>query len=476
MMKTATVLRPCSLNFTYGSRTTIESLAGMHIVMPGDRDFPRAAPAPPSHPPQPTRDNNQDRQNALGAQIDDPLVNAGRQMMDILRNYARDHAANMLYHAQRQGALLYPGAPRGPPVPGPSNFIHYQNPPVQSHPGGMGYHQGPPPITGQPLDTGRRRAVEIGELRRFSNGLPIPRPTTMGPPQQPGRHTGLPLASAHPNITTGFTAINSPAGVGQDASAAARAGWEGRRSRATQRDDSQISARGRGHSSGRADSATPRVGASRRRRPTRPTPLADSNALVASGSGAGAGDGVPANRLADGTGAAHSQQALAVTSATGESAAAGGVDQVKRIGKRLADQNSGNVANSAHAPVTSPDPNHTAVPAITSVASDLPVVASGSAALTSGGDDSNANRGAIAEGVTHGASVNKAAANVTKIDDQDSNNADEPATAQDADSSSSPADGAPDGSTSNAAVIVKDTSDSGSASGHSPPYKKQKVD
>jgi hypothetical protein len=314
--------------------------------------------------------------------------------------------------------------------------------------------------------------VEIDELRRFSNGLPIPRPTTMGPPQQPGRHTGLPLASAHPNITTGFTAINSPAGVGQDASAAARAGWEGRRSRVTQRDDSQISARGRGHSSGRADSTTPRVSVPRRRR--RPTPRADSNALAASGSGVG--DVLPTNRLADGTEAAHSQQALAVTSATGESAGAGGVDQVKRRGKRLADKTSSNVANSAHAPVTSPDSNHTAVPAITSVASDLPVVASGSAALVSGGDDSDANRGAIAEGVTHGASVNKDAANVTKIDDQDSNNADEPATAQNVDSSSSPIDGATDGSTSDAAVPVKDTSDSGSASGHSPPYKKQKVD
>jgi hypothetical protein len=348
--------------------------------------------------------------------------------------------------------------------------------------------------------------VEIGELRQFSNGLPIPRPTTMGPPQQPGGHSrlpltstyrniapgvnattarstaspvvprlttvghqqqpgghaGLPLASDHPNIATDFTAINSLVGVGQEASAGARAGLEGRRSRAA-RDD--------GHSAGRADSTTSQAGVSRRRRAI---PLADSNAHAASGSGAG--DGVPANMLADGMGAAHSQQALAVTSATGESAVAGGVDQGKRKGKKLADKNSGNVANSAHAPITSPDPNHTAVPAITSVASDLPVVASGSAAIASGGDDSNANRGTIAEGVTHGASANKDAANVTKVDDQDSNNADQPATAQNTDSSSSPADGAPNGSTSNAAVPVNDTSESSSASGHSPPYKKQKVD
>jgi hypothetical protein len=429
--------------------------------MPGDPDFSRTAPAPAPHPPQPARDNNHDRQNALGAQ-NDPLVNAGLQMMDILRNYARDHAANMLYHAQRQGALLYPGAPCFYPVAGPSNVFHNQNPPAQTgqpHPGGMGYYQGPPTVAGQPPNTGRTRAYEIDMLRQFSNGLPIPRPTTMGPPQQPGRHTGLPLASAHPNITSGFTAINSPAGIGQDASAAARAGWEVRRRGA---------ARDRGYSAGRADSTTPRVSVPRRRRPT---PLADSNALAASGSGVG--DGLPTNRLADGTGAAHSQQALAVTSAMGESAIAGGVDQVERRGRKLTDKDSSKVTRSVQATVTSPDPNHTAVPAITSAASDLPVVASGSADPNFGSKARSANRSAIAEGVTHGASANKDAANVTKIDDQDSNNADEPATAQDAGSSSSPADGAPDGSTSNA---VKDTSDSGSASGHSPPYKKQKVD
>lgn len=462
-MKTATILRPCSFNLEYGAPRTIEYLTGLHIVMPGDRDFP----TPASRPPQAARDNNQDRQNALGPQSEDPrLVNAGHQMMDVLRNYAHDYAGNVIYNAMRQGTLLHPDAPRGPPVAGPSNVFHNQNPPaptVQAHPGGMGCHQGPPPLTGQPPNTGRTKAEEIDMLRQFSSGLRFaPHPITVGDLQQPGRYAGLPLTSAHPNVTPGFTAINagstgSSVGAGPDASAAARAGREGRRRRA---------AGVRGHSAGRADGATPREGVSRRRRAT---PLVDSNALAASGSSAG--DGVLANRLGDGTGAAHPHEALAVTSTTGMRLLDNGLH---RIGKNITDKSSSNVANSAH--TTGPYPTNTAVSA-----SNVPATASSSAALVSGntGGDvgpadpnsgsggSGANTGAIAAGVTHSTSAGEDAASVTKVDDQDSNNAEVPVSAQDTESVSI--------SASNTAVPVNNTAESGSESGHSPPHKKQKV-
>lgn len=461
-MKTATILRPCSFNFEYGAPRTIEYLTGLHIVMPGDRDFP----TPASRPPQAARDNNQDRRNALGPQPEDPrLVTAGHQMMDVLRDYAHDYAGNVIYNAMRHGTLLHPDAPRGPPVAGPSNVFHNQNPPaptVQAHPGGTGYHQGPPPVTGQPPNTGRTKAEEIDMLRQFSGGLRLaPRPVTVGDLQQPDRYAGLPLTSAHPNVTTGFTTINagstgSSVGAGPDASAAARAGWEGRRLRA---------AGARGHSAGRADSTAPRVAVPRR---LRPTPLTDSTTLAASGSSTGYG--VPGNRLADGTGAAHTHQALAVTSTTGRRPLDEGLHRVNRSRENIMANNSSHVDSSARGTVTALDSTHAAVSA-----SNVP------AALASGGDDSGvgpadpsyvsegsvANTSAIAEGVTHGTSAGEDAANVTKVDDQESNSDDMHISAQDTESVSI--------SAGNTAVPVNSTAESGSESGHSPPHKKQRV-
>jgi hypothetical protein len=402
MMKTATILQPCAFNFTYGARETIEYLTGMHIVMPGDGTGTGAGitPGPAPHPSQAVRDNNPDvsariRQMAIVPRDLDPrLINANHQIMTILRNYARDHAIDAINDAQCRGALLYPDAPRGPSVAGPGNFTHYQNPPAQ---------MGPSPATAPPPNAGRTRAEEIDGLRQFSSGLPSsPRPVTVGDPQQPASHPGSPHTPTYPNIAPGFTAINarstaSPVDAGTDVSTAVPAGRP------------------------------------RRVRRSLADPLSDSNALGRSGSNAG--NGVPA----------HTQQALAFTSATGVSVS---------------------------------------VSATTNAASNMSVTAPSSAAPTSGVDDSGAGpadpnsgsegRGvttsAVTEGVTHGASADENAANVTKVDDQDSSNADMAVTAQD------PAAAlAPDGSTGNAAVPVNDTTESGSKSGHSPPHKKRKV-
>lgn len=466
MVKTATIGEPCAFNFTYGPRRTIEYLTGLRIVMPGDRGSSSVAPAPASHPLQAVREN-QDRQNTLGPRIEDPrLANAGRQVMDILHNYAHDHAANLICRGVRQGTLLFANAPGGLPVARPSNVSHSQNPPASD--------QGPPPATAQPPDTGRPRAEEIDMLRQFSNGLRFaPRPITVGHPQQPGRYGGLPLTSAPPNISTGFTAINTGSagpsvGAGSAASAAARAGWEGRR---------RCAAPDRGHSAGRADSTTSRVGASRRRRAT---PLTDSNALAASGSSAD--DGVPANRLADATGAAHAHQALAVTSTTARLPLPEGLHRVNRSGKNIMTGNASNVTNPANGTFTGLDATHTAVSA-----GNVLVTASNSSAVASGGGDNDAkpaapsaesegggaNTSAIAERVTQGASTGEDVTRIIKV--EDTNGADVLVTAQDTNSASTPAALAPGESTSNATVPVNSTAESGSESGHSPPHKKQKV-
>lgn len=479
-MKTATVSPPCSFTFTYGAHRTIEYLTRFNILMPGDRGYPSSVPAQASHPPQAARNNNQDRRDAasLGPQTVDPTTKASNQVMDILHDYARHYAADIIYRGRRSGAILFPEAPCDPPVAGPSNVFHNQNPPAptaaQPHPGGMGYHQRPAPVTGQPPDIGRPTnndrtgAEDIDTLRPFSSALSsAPRPTTVGHPQQPDRYAGLPLSSPHLNHAPGFTATNAGSTApsveaGPDAGAAARAGWEGRRHRAAQ---------DRGHSAGRADITTPRVGESRRRCAT---PLADSNALAASSSNTG--DGVSVNRLVDGTGTAHAHQALTVTSTRGMPLLHNGLHRVNRSGDNIMATNSSNVANSARGTVTGVDSTHTAVPAITDTASNVPVpvTASSSAALASDGHDSDvgpadpesgsegsgANNTAIADGVTQDASADEDAANVTKIDDQHSHDADEPV----------------NGSGTNTAVLpVNKTAESGSDSGHSPPHKKHKV-
>ena len=82
-------------------------------------------------------------------------------------------------------------------------------------------------------------------------------------------------------------------------------------------------------------------------------------------------------------------------------------------------------------------------------------------------EGSVANTSAIAEGVTHGTSAGEDAANVTKVDDQESNSDDMHISAQDTESVSI--------SAGNTAVPVNSTAESGSESGHSPPHKKQRV-
>lgn len=294
-------------------------------------------------------------------------------------------------------------------------------------------------------------------------------------------YAGLPQAPAPPNITPGFTAINAGSstsfvGADPDASAAARAGWVGRRRRAAQTGDSLTSARDPNHSAGRADTVPPLVGVSRRRA----APRANSNALAASGSNAGGGDGVPANRPVNGIRAARTQQGLAATS-----------PRFPEVFRRTRENTMGwtpnQVANSTHPTVTRPDSAHTAASA---GSAPVPVTATTSAALASGSDDSDdvpliqtrpgyarrgANRSAVAERVTHGASAGEGAANVTKVDDQDSNSADVPVTVQNTDSTSNGAAIAPDGSTSNATVPVNNTTEFSSDGDDSPPHKRRKV-
>jgi hypothetical protein len=144
---------------------------------------------------------------------------------------------------------------------------------------------------------------------------------------------------------------------------------------------------------------------------------------------------------------------------------------------------SNQVANSTHPTVTRPDSAHTAASAGNA---PVPVPATASAALANGSDDSDdvpliqtrpgyARRGANRGAVTHVASAGEGAANVTKVDDQDSNSADVPVTAQNTDSTSNGAAIAPDGSTSNATVPVNNTTESSPDGDDGPPHKRRKV-
>ena len=383
-----------------------------------------------------------------------------------------------------------PGTPRGPPAAGPSNVSRNQNQPApvaQPHHSQMGYHQGPPPATTQHPNTGGARAQEIDELRQFSDGVRfVRRPVTgyAGLPLTSARSNftpaftaidvGLSLPPASPNITPGFTAINagstvSSIGAGPDAGVAASTVRVDRRRRAAQTGDSMTSARDRGGPAGRATTATPPVGAFRRRRAT---PLPASNVLAESVSVSIAGDGVPANRPVTRTGAAHAQQAPAATSATGRPLLA---DGLHRSQENIVAMTSSNGINSARPTVTSPDSAH-----IAASAGNVPVTAPASATLASGSDDSDAplaqmsarrgaNRSAVAGGVTRGASAGEG------VDDQDSSSADVPVAAQDTYSASNIATLAPDGSTGNATVPVNKTTESGSEGDHSPPHKRQKA-
>jgi hypothetical protein len=468
---------------------------------------------------------------------DPSLVNTSNRMTRFLLSYARENAARVISSALHDGDLLLPDPPRGPPVAGPgngfqnqgqnapteqphhgrrappvagpSNFFHNQNQPAplaQPLHGGMGYHPGPPPASAQPLNTGHTRAQEIDELRQFTSGVRYVRRPTTGyaglplPPAPPNNtpgltatnagstvslvgapitgYAGLPQAPAPPNITPGFTAINAGSstsfvGADPDASAAARAGWVGRRRRAAQTGDSLTSARGPDHSAGRADTVPPLVGVSRRRRAA---PRANSNALAASGSNAGGGDGVPASRPVNGMRATRTQQGLAATSLRFP-------EVFRRTRENTMGWTSNQVANSTHLTVTHPDSAHTAASAGNA---PVPVTATASAALASGSDDSDdvpliqtrpgyARRGANRGAVTHGASAGEGAANVTKVDDQDSNTVEPPVTSPDASSAIDPATLAPHGSTGNATVPVNNTTESSSDGDDSPPHKRRKV-
>jgi hypothetical protein len=598
---------------------------------PGTAPPPASRRPPP--PPQAVRDNTyQDvvaarpRQNAPEGPS---LVNATYQMLDVLRTYARDYAAHEIRRAVLDGDMFYAVTPRGPPAAGPSNvsnpqnrpasmaqphhgamgmgMAHQQGPPSafarapdgprgtpvaglsnpfhnqnqvtpmgQPHYGGMGmgmgmgYQQGPPPVTGQPPgtprglpvagpshffhnqyqpapmaqpdhsqmghyqgpppataqppNTGRTRAGEIDELRQFSDGvrfirrlvtgyagLPLTSASSNGTPAFASINAGLPLPPAPPNITPGITAINaglpltstSPSitpgftsinagstvhsiGAGPGSG---RLGREGRRllaaqrlrdaqtgdsltsardcdnstgpastaipqvgesrRRAAQLGDSLTSVRNRDHSAGRAVTATTLEGESRRRHAA---PLAGLNVLAESVSVSIDG-GVHVNRPANRSRAARIQQGSAATSITGRLP-----DGLHRTQENIVAMTSSNVANSARTTVTSPDPTHTAASAGNV---PIPVTATASAALASGSDDSDAplaqtyarrgaNRGAVAEGVTHGASAGEGAANATKVDGQD-------------------------GSTGTTTLPVNTTAESGSEGDHSPPHKKHKV-
>jgi hypothetical protein len=510
---------------------------GVRLILAGDRDHPGAAPAPVlSHPPprQAVRDNYETGAARTGQNVpgDSALVNASNQIIDIMHNYTRYQAARAIRRAVIDGDMMYTNPPRGPPVAGSSNVARPQNrpasmaqphhggmgmgmgyqqgpppvtgqphrghraPPVagpsvfhnQYHPapmaqpphGQMGHHQGPPPATTQPPNTGRTRAGEIDELRQFSDGVRfVRRPVTgyAGLPLTSARsnitpaftaiNAGLPLSPASPNTTSGFTAINagstvSSIGAGPDAGVAASAS----RRRAAQPGDSVTSARDRGGPAGRAATADPPEDASRRRRAT---PLSASNLLAGSVSVSIGGDDVPANRRVTRTRAAHAQQAPAATSTTGRPLLA---DGLHRSQENIVAMTSGNDTNSARPTVTSPDSAH-----IAASAGNVPVTAPASATLASGSDDSDvplaqtsarrgANRSAVAEGVTRGASAGEGA---------DSSSADVPVAAQGTSSASNLATLAPDGSTGNATVPVNKTTVSGSEGDYSPPHKRQKA-
>jgi hypothetical protein len=513
---------------------------GGRLVMPGDRDHPGTSPAPASRRPPPSQAvRDKTHQDVVAAHprqnvpADSALVNASNQIMDIMRNVARDHAVNVVYKALRRGDMISVDTPRGPPVAGPSNVFHTQNRPAsmaQPHHGGMGtgmgyqqgpppvtrqppgtprgppaagpsnvsrdqnqpapvaqphhsqmgYHQGPPPATTQHPNTGGARAQEIDELRQFSDGVRfVRRPVTgyAGLPLTSARsnitpaftaiNAGLPLSPASPNTTSGFTAINagstvSSIGAGPDAGVAASAS----RRRAAQPGDSVTSARDRGGPAGRAATADPPEDASRRRRAT---PLSASNLLAGSVSVSIGGDDVPANRRVTRTRAAHAQQAPAATSTTGRPLLA---DGLHRSQENIVAMTSGNDTNSARPTVTSPDSAH-----IAASAGNVPVTAPASATLASGSDDSDvplaqtsarrgANRSAVAEGVTRGAFAGEGA---------DSSSADVPVAAQGTSSASNLATLAPDGSTGNATVPVNKTTVSGSEGDYSPPHKRQKA-
>jgi hypothetical protein len=522
---------------------------GVRLILAGDRDHPGAAPAPVlSHPPprQAVRDNYETGAARTGQNVpgDSALVNASNQIIDIMHNYTRYQAARAIRRAVIDGDMMYTNPPRGPPVAGSSNVARPQNrpasmaqphhggmgigmgyqqgpppvtgqphrghraPPVagpsvfhnQYHPapmaqpphGQMGHHQGPPPATTQPPNTGRTRAGEIDELRQFSDGvryirrpvtgyagLPLTSASSNVTPAFTAINAGLPLPPASPNITPGFTAINaglpltstSPSitpgftsintgstvpsiGAGPGSG---RLGPEGRRLLAAQRlrdaqtDDSQTSARDRGDPAGPASTATPQVGESSRRGAT---PLPESNVLARNVSVSIDG-GVHVNRPVNGTRAARTQQSSAATSTTGRPVLP---DGLHRSQENIMAMTSSNGTNSARPTVTSPDSAHAAASAGNV---SIPVPATASAALASGSDDSDAplaqtyarrgaNRGAVAEGVTHGAPAGEGAANATKLDGQD-------------------------GSTGTTTVPVNTTTESGSEGDHSPPHKKHKV-
>jgi hypothetical protein len=305
----------------------------------------------------------------------------------------------------------------------------------------------------------------------------------------------------------------SSIGAGPDAGSAARTGGVGRRLRAAEMGDSLTSAHDPDHSAGPAATATPRVGVARRRaapaaqpggsltsahgptplvgvarrravpaaqpgdpltsvrnrdqsagRPATATPQVDEfrrrRASPLPGSNGLAGNvsvsidgGVYVDSPADRTRAARIQQGVAATSITGRLP-----DDLHRSQENIVATTSSNVANSARPTFTVPGSAHTAAPAGNV---PVPVTATASAALASGSDDSDArlaqtyarrgaNRGAVAEGVTHGASAGEGAANVTKADGQD-------------------------GSTGTTTVPVNTTTESGSDGDHSPPHKKHKV-
>jgi len=482
MMKTDTVLQPSSFTFQYGTRHTIEYLSGSRIVLPDDGAT--VAPAPASHPAPAVHNNDLDvsarnRQNTPEPHTQDQrLVDANIQMMTILRNYALDHANDMLHlHARRCEALLHSDARRGSPVAGPSNAIHNQN---QIAP------MRPPPAPGLPSNTGRARALETNELQHFSNGLRSNRhPNIAGPLQQLGGHPGTPPTSAHHNVlpaaNTVAARLTAPSvGAGHDAGTAVPAGPVAGRGRAAPTGDSRISAHGRGHSAGPATSSRSQLGASCGAQ----TNLSGSNARAAFGSSVGSG--VPVNR------AARTQQDLVVTSPAESSVVASGSGQTRRDGTDTVDEKASNVANSAHDSnsVAGTQPDHTSAPVSTTAnAASVPAIAApGSAALVSDVGDSDAgpadpnsgpeNHGtgtsAIPAGVAPSASVGEGDANDTKVDDQDSKNATMPATAHDTGSASNPAALAPSVDDSNSPVPVNNTAGSGSEGGHSPPHKKQK--
>ena len=418
MMKTGTVLQPCSFNFQYGTRHTIEYLTGRQIRMPGEDVGVAPAPAPPA-----VHGNNMDvaarsRQNAPELQrhqprpiesiqdiMDGSLHRAHNQVMAVLRNFASDFAGNMADRAQRRDAAL------GSALAGPANPIRTQNQPTRT---------GPPPVVDLPVNTSYPRQAEIDRLQLQLDDLRS-EPTISLLDYLREDHDGpMPVIDHTTHVPRHHRASDRlPVGASHFASTAVPDGSVRRRRRATPSGDSHAPTREGPPASSAGSRLDPSIG-------SQPHPLLSSTQVQVAVSGSRVAAGVPENRAVDVNRAAHTQQALAVTSAREASGVAGSVDQVT----------GGSDSNAGPA---EPNPKP---------------------------EGHDVNRSAITERTSRGAAAGEDAAiatNVGAVANQDPQNVAVPNAANDKESTSKPAD------------PVNNTAKFGSESGHSPPHKKQKL-